>query len=68
MDNAWFDAVDCRPAFIFEVEMKDGSIVEARYIMGSFETMDGQVLYPERYRYKEYKVVVPVSGHKDVTS
>lgn len=58
----WHDAIDCAPRFIFDVQLKDGSVVEAHHIMGNFETLDGQVLYPEKFRFKECRVVVPVSG------
>ena len=58
----WHDAIDCAPRFIFDVQLKDGSVVEAHHIMGSFETHDGQVLYPEKFRFKECRVVIPVSG------
>ena len=60
----WQDAVDCRPEFVFDVEMKDGQVIEARFIVGNFETFDGRVLYPERFRFKEYRVVVPVAKWK----
>ena len=58
----WNDAIDCRPRFVFDVQLKDGSVQEALYIMGNFETTDGQVLYPERFAFKECRVVVPLSG------
>lgn len=64
--NTWHDAIDCRPEFIFDVEMKDGQNIEARFIMGNFETLDGRVLYPERFMFKEYRVVIPLGGHKTI--
>lgn len=60
--SEWNDAIDCTPRFIFEVQMKDGSIVEAMHIMGNFETMDGKVLYPEQFRFKECRIVYVTGG------
>jgi len=42
--------------------MKDGSIIEGLYIMGSFEDMEGRAIYPEKFRVKEVMYVIPLGN------
>lgn len=57
MSEHWLDAVDLYPILICDVMLKDGTTVEARCVMGNFETHDGRVLYPERFVVKEIRII-----------
>jgi len=62
MIDFWYDAVDVKPKIFCEFVMKDGSIIEGLYIMGSFEDMEGRAIYPEKFRVKEVMYVIPLGN------
>lgn len=47
----WYDEVDHSPGMMCEVELPGGEKVQARWVCGSWETLDGQAVYPARWRF-----------------
>lgn len=53
----WYDSEDHTPDVICEVEVEGGKKIEARYILGNWETLDGQPLFGvKRWRFLYYLV------------
>jgi len=46
----WYDADEWTPHAVCEVELSDGSRHEARFVCGNWEALEGEVLYPVRFR------------------
>jgi len=64
MDSHWFDAVDYHPQIVCEVELPDGAIVDAVFILGNWETLQGKILNPVRFRLKSPRVIMPLFSYK----
>ncbi|MDD5708188.1 MAG: hypothetical protein PHR35_19895 [Kiritimatiellae bacterium] len=54
----WRDAVDHKPGVQCEVELSSGERLLARYV-GGWETLDGRVISPVRWRFKNLEVLTP---------
>lgn len=48
--DEWYSAEDFMPHVVCEVELANGEIIQARRVMGDWETLDGEVIYPVRFR------------------
>lgn len=59
-DNAWYDAEDYSPQLICEAELVSGQVTDAVFVCGQWETVDGEAIYPIRFRPKENRVVMPL--------
>ena len=57
-EHPWHDAVDFSPLLVCEVELSSGEIVEAVFVCGTWETLNGEAVYPVRFRPTRYQIVV----------
>lgn len=48
--DGWYSTEDFTPHVVCEVELPDGEIIQARRVMGDWETLGGEVIYPVRFR------------------
>ncbi len=54
----WYDAKDYKPRVVCEVELSNSERMEAVFVCGSWETIDGQEIYPIRFRILRMAVTV----------
>lgn len=59
----WYDAEDHSPGLVCEVESSDGQIIKARFVCGSWETLDGEWIQPP-VRFRILTPVVLTALHK----
>jgi hypothetical protein len=48
--DGWYDANGFTPHIICEVELEGGLKFSARFVMGNWETLQGEVIYPVRFK------------------
>jgi hypothetical protein len=50
MNMKWYDTEDWTPHAVCEVELSDGRRRMAVFVCGDWETLEGEVIYPVRFR------------------
>lgn len=57
-ENTWHDTVDYSPYLVCLAELSDGKVIEAQFVMGMWETLDGEAIYPVRFMPLRARVLV----------
>lgn len=59
-ENKWYDAIDHSPQLVCEVELSNGNCTDAVWVMGEWNTLEGEVIYPVRFRIKTACIITPL--------
>lgn len=63
----WYDAENQTPSMVCEVITSDDTIHKARYVCGSWETLEGvAIIYPVSWRPLQFSVLTPLFTINDL--
>ena len=66
IEPTWYDAENHTPSMVCEVILSDDTVHHARYVCGTWETLDGVALYPVSWRPLQFSVLTPVYTINDL--
>lgn len=59
-NDGWYDAVDHMPYLVCKCLLPNGDIVDGRHVMGDWENMDGEIIYPTHFKIDRGIVETPI--------